>query len=71
VSNGWKVRKALWPYLDKLEETGIFGSDRDEVVNWCISFAVSSMIKHGLIDNKVKKPRFWFPRLKPWKLFRK
>lgn len=69
--NGWKVSKSLWPYLDKLEKTGLFGSDRDEVVNWCISFAVASMVRHGIIDSKLKKPRFWFLKLRPFKLFRK
>jgi hypothetical protein len=71
MSNGWKVKKSLWPYLDKLEEKGVFGSDRDEVVNWCVSFAIISMIEYGIIDDNVKKPRTWFPRLRPWKLFRK
>ena len=70
MSNGWKVRKSLWPYLNKLEEKGIFGSDRDEVVNWCVSFAVASMIEYGIIDSKVKKPRRWFPMLRPLTLGR-
>jgi len=62
--NGWKVRKGLWPYLDKLEALGIFGSDRDEVVNWCVSFAVAEMIRFGLIDEKTKKKRRWFLRFR-------
>lgn len=62
--NGWKVRKGLWPYLDKLEALGIFGSDRDEVVNWCVSFAVAEMIRFGLIDEKPKKKRRWFLRFR-------
>jgi len=62
--NGWKVRKGLWPYLDKLEALGLFGSDRDEVVNWCVSFAVAEMIRFGLIDEKPKKKRRWFLRFR-------
>lgn len=61
--NGWKVRKSLWPYLDKLEAKGIFGIDRDEVVNWCVAYAVTHMIDLGVIDAKVKKPKRWFHRL--------
>lgn len=62
--NSWKVRKSLWPYLDKLKEKGIFGRDRDEIVNWCISYAVMKMIGFGIIDTKVKKPRKWFLKLR-------
>ncbi len=57
-------------WVNKLEEKGIFGSDRDEVVNWCVSFAVASMIEYGIIDSKVKKPRRWFPMLRPLTLGR-
>lgn len=58
--NGWKVRKSLWPYLDKLQAKGIFGVDRDEVVNWCVAYAVTKMIRSGIIDAEIKVPRRWF-----------
>ncbi len=58
--NGWKVRKHLWPYLDKLEDLGIFGSDREEVVNTLLAMEISFLIGQGLIDKKVKKRRRWF-----------
>lgn len=58
--NGWKVRKHLWPYLDRLEALGIFGSDRDEVVNTLLAMEISFLIGQGLIDKKVKKRRTWF-----------
>ncbi len=62
--NGWKVQKSLWPFLDKLEDLGIFGSTRDEVVNTLLCMEVVYLIREGVIDGKVKKPRTWFPFFK-------
>lgn len=58
--NGWKVQKSLWPFLDKLEALGIFGSTRDEVVNTLLCMEIVSLIQNGVINGKVKKARTWF-----------
>ena len=60
--NGWKVQKSLWPFLDKLEALGIFGSTRDEVVNTLLCMEIVYLIRNGTIDGKVKKRRSWFPK---------
>ena len=61
----WEVQKSLWPYLDNLEKLGIFGSDREEVVNTLLSRQIVDLVGDGVISAQKKKRRFnWFPRLK-------
>lgn len=62
----WEVQKSLWPYLDKLEKLGIFGSNREEVVNTLLSMQIVTLIGEGCISAQQKKRRvnWWFPRLK-------
>ncbi len=62
----WKVQKSLWPYLDRLEKLGIFGSDREEVVNTLLSMQIVTLVGEGVISSQKKKRKvnWWFPRLK-------
>ncbi len=62
--NNWKVRKSLLPWVDKIVETGMFGTDRDEVVNCLVANGVTELISCGVIDAEVKKPSRWFPKLR-------
>lgn len=60
----WGVQKSLWPYLDKLEKLGIFGSNREEVVNTLLSMQIVTLIGENVISAQKKKRRFtFFPRL--------
>ena len=62
----WEVQKSLWPYLDKLEKLGIFGSNREEIVNTLLCLQIVTLIGEGVISAKKKKKRWFnlFPRLK-------
>ena len=61
----WEVQKSLWPYLDKLEKLGIFGSNREEVVNTLLSMQIATLIGENVISARSKKRKtyWWFPRL--------
>lgn len=63
----WEVQKSLWPYLDKLEKLGIFGSNREEVVNTLLSMQIVTLIGEGCISAQAKKIKsgwWWFTKLK-------
>lgn len=61
----WEVQKSLWPYLDRLEKLGIFGSNREEVVNTLLAMQIVTLIGEGCISaEKKKRRRSWFLRLK-------
>ena len=55
----------MWPYLDNLEKLGIFGSNREEIVNTLLSMQIVTLMGEGVISAQKKKRKFnWFPRLK-------
>ena len=61
----WEVQKSLWPYLDNLEKLGIFGSNREEVVNTLLSMQIVTLIGEGVVSaQKKKRRRRWFLKLK-------
>ncbi len=61
----WEVQKSLWPYLDKLEKLGIFGSNREEVVSTLLSMQIVTLMGEGVISAQKKNRKSnWFPRLK-------
>lgn len=63
----WEVQKSLWPYLYKLEKLGIFGSNREEVVNTLLSMQIVTLIGENIISAQKKKIHrgwWWFTRLK-------